>query len=221
MAELKVIRSDHPQLKEFRAAAAETMAREPLVQPIKRIAAVGAVYDPQEGFSRRDLFLLAYTFRYCQEKGISISPDFEIVPLDLRGGHDFLDPSLVLHADAVISCLITRPDVKAVWADGREVDPALLEMLQRREPSLRTSPFHSETAWREAALRCGARLVTAFSHLSEINGNDFIGSDYVMSRPLGVRAPFDTYSSKVDKYRMDILFRRDWKEGLMRAGIGS
>lgn len=196
-----ILHAKNRHLKTFSVlakAARETAAALPPDEPLRRIAVVGAHYNPKKGFSAADKEWVKSAFDLCRRKGIAIASDFEIVPLNLKNGHDFLDPALGVQADMVVVCYVPAHD--APPGDRMPNDSSWMSRSPRAAV---------KDVWREAALRAGARLVVTYRQQAykdvEVNARDFIGADYVMG---------------VERYKgvfvQETAIRRTWQRGMDR-----
>ena len=200
MPEAQTLTADNPHLAELRALT----DRPPGILPaLKKIVAVGAVYDPETGFSLRDQHWLKYLFEFCAANRLTIDPEFEIVALNGAQG-DFLDPALKVKADILVSCLIPTPEYVATRNQETRVKPGYF-----------VSPHAGPDAWRKAARETGARLIVTYSDHDEIDIADFASRDYVEGPARTVTAPT---GKRNHRFVMKTLLRRDWADGLRQAG---
>jgi len=184
-------------------------ARDPLAKPLKRIVAIGAVYDTADGFSLRDRYWLSHLFAFCEKNRLTIDPEFEVVPLNFAQGESFFDPAFKTKADILMSCLIPTPEFVA----SRDSET-------RKRPGYLLDPRAGPDSWRDAARETGARLITVFKDHDEITAADFKSPAYVYGSEFAAPARREA-GGREHRFVVQTLFRRDWKEGLARAGIGS
>jgi len=214
MSTVQTLKANHPQLAVFQKMAREMTGHNPLAKPLKRIVAVGAAYNPERGFSARDLRWFTHLFMFCAEHDLAIDPNFEIVPLNLRDGQDFLNAdfrkSNDISADILMACYIPNATAAARGSSPSN-DPWWHAV----------SPHHTEPdAWRVAARETGARLIVNYVNNpdSELSIRDFKSANYIEGPVQNMN--IDHMEIRPWYWSFQTLLRRDWKEGLARAGIG-
>jgi hypothetical protein len=143
---------------------------------VKNITAVGAIYDPGKGLSQRDRDWLRNAINCCKGLGLHLSQDFQVTPLNLWDGCDFLDERFSsIPTDLLITCLI---------CNSRTVDEVTFcgkaTMIGTR--ACRVSGHHNEeNSWRRAVENSCAKVVVTFSdidHPWEVQLCDLRGPNY-------------------------------------------
>ncbi len=165
-------------LADLRALCRELFPSPAQKDSLRRIVAVGAIYT-EEGLSLGDKKYLETTLRECAALGVSVDPDFEMVPVnffdDPYTGHfheparDFLSPAFVCKADILMICAVFKPDFFS-WSHT----PA-----RCFEPICAISPHQADdNAWRKGAARSGPSLIMTFEDGSTVTAKDFVCREY-------------------------------------------
>lgn len=187
-------------LAEFRAMCRE-MGGSSLVEPIRKITAVGAAYT-KNGLSDGDKIYLRAALETCQDLSIPVSDQFTLTPLNIAysADQDFLNPKLAVPADLILLCFVFNP-------------PKLIAEKFMREDAVwyaRLSPRHfREGAWLDAAKRAGAKVIIPFAAGLEVD------VDYLMRGCSGKGGAF----SAIKMPAREILMRRQFlQEMAIRGG---
>ncbi len=190
------------------------------------ILVVGVPYDPEKGFRDRDELIIGYSIGLFRRWGLE--PErVRLVPRDLSYGGDFLDPSQHISADKVIVCEVPDP-LKIAAEHARRMQtlkvdvPKNLEQLiydtamakgrvpglacEKDHPGLAISRFHTQTAWREAAERTGARVIITANQFYEIDHTNFDLQGFSYSAKQEFRARGD-YGWQI--YHLEAVVRND------------
>ena len=187
---------------------------------VKLITAVGAIYDPRKGLSQRDRDWLSSAIDCCKGLGFHLSQDFQVMPLNLWDGCDFLDERFSsIPTDLLITCLVCNPrTVDEVTFCGKAT------MVGARD--CRVSGHHNEeSSWRQAVERSGAKVVVTFSdidHPWEVRVCDLKGSNYDSGPDFTVSAISLQSGIDTRQFRMETLLRKDIAQmiGEGQAGCG-
>lgn len=196
---------NHPQIDMFRKTYREVATPNPSAKPLSKIIGMGTWYDERHGLSFRDFYWLSNVVDLCARTQTPLDPYFDFCPADLHEGIDIIDPKLVTEADIWASCFVIDPDKRD---KATEFNPVLKCMFMMPTRGLATSPYHSKTAYREAAQRMGVRLIVTFSRGMEIDSENFVGEGYVKGPATKVSAPGPRGDDEY-LYDMETVFRED------------
>ncbi len=168
---------EHPSLLPFRDLGRKLVqdkrrsASLPLMQSV---TAVGMPFCDEYGFMyRRDVKSLTDTVVSLGNIGLALDPHFQLRPMDLRQGRDFLDPKNNFKTDVLMIAMIAGADhvERKPYRGKREMPNALLQ-----------SPYEKGMeCWREATMRIRPKVVFSyFGTGQDIKGSDFLDSlDYI------------------------------------------
>ncbi|MCB1720246.1 MAG: hypothetical protein KDI11_00655 [Alphaproteobacteria bacterium] len=146
------------------------------VTPIEKVLIVGGErYHNMLGSYDRDH--LRSSFSSLMSFRIPISNNFHTEVVNIVphvDGRDFLDPELTFEADLLIISYIPK-------SEYFETEACAVASLALMSTQLETSPFDNPDhphAWREAAIRTGAKVITAFGRNKEVGEQHIRGQAF-------------------------------------------
>lgn len=180
-------------LRALRALAREVFPPSPRAV-LRRIAAVGAIYTPEEGLSFNDEQYIKDIIPYFAQIGIPVAPDFELTPINpyrdpersrfYEPDWNFLSPKLRCKTDLLLLCAV----------------PASGGFLQ--EHSSGVTVVLEWDAWRKAAQRCEPKLIMTLEDGVTVSRADLVSKNYPRLRPGSKK--------RVKIYRMGMLAEKSF-----------